>query len=105
MQFEFKSFVIFAETKDEIYASELFSNELNKRINNNSQKTEVIFKTDVSSLPDNDSYSIEISDKIIFTAKTIRGFIFAYSHFLRKCEVKDNKIILIKDISGIYIPE
>ena len=105
MQFEFKSFVIFAETKDEIYASELFSNELNKRINNNSHKTEVIFKTDVSSLPDNDSYSIEISDKIIFTAKTIRGFIFAYSHFLRKCEVKDNKIILIKDISGIYIPE
>lgn len=107
MQFE-KVYVI-AENDVELKAVEYFITELKKRnvaVSLNTQDTlNIIFKQDAT-LKNNDCYNIIFSNNnFTFSAKTIRGMIFAYSHFLRKCEFKDGKIILTKDISGTYTPE
>ena len=107
MQFE-KVYVI-AENDVELKAVEYFITELKKRnvaVSLNTQDAlNIIFKQDAT-LKNNDCYNIIFSNNnFTFSAKTIRGMIFAYSHFLRKCEFKYGKIILTKDISGTYTPE
>jgi hypothetical protein len=106
---QFEKIFIIAENNVELKALEYFTIELNKRnVTVSDDKTNaltVIFKQD-NSLNNNDCYNIIFNNNSIqFSAKTIRGFIFAYSHFLRKCEFKNDKIILIKDISGTYTPQ
>ena len=105
----FEKVNLVAESNVELKAVKYFTTELNKRnVTISQDKTNalnVIFKQD-DSLNNNDCYNIIFSNNnFTFSAKTIRGFIFAYSHFLRKCEIKDNKIILTKDISGTFVPE
>lgn len=88
-------------------AVEIFTSEINARIANNSDIFDysVIFAEDKTvSSPDEFIISVE-NKKITFTAAGIRGFIFATGLFFRKCEVKNNKISLICDISGKYTPE
>ncbi len=109
MQFIFEKLCIIAENDIEVKASKYFITELNKRIvaitETKTDILNVVFRQD-NNLKDNDCYNIIFSNNILtFSAKTIRGLIFAYSHFLRKCEFKNNKIILTKDISGTYIPK
>ncbi len=109
MTFVFNSLLINAETAYELKAKKLFFDEIIKRckniFNDNPEKTTVIFK-ETPSFENSDYYEIEISkNNIIFKGKTIRSFIFAYSHFLRKCEIYKNEIVLIKDISGKYSPK
>ena len=106
---QFKKIYIIAENDAELKAVEYFKADLKKRNATISQdRTDalnVIFKQDDTFL-NNDCYNIIFSNNSIqFSAKTIRGLIFSYSHFLRKCEFKDGKIILTKDISGTYTPE
>ncbi len=109
MQFQFENICIIAENNIEINATVYFKAELKKRnITISQDKTNalsVIFKQDDTFL-NNDYYCIIFNNNSIqFSSKTIRGLIFAYSHFLRKCEFKDGKITLTKDISGTYTPE
>lgn len=53
-----------------------------------------------------DSFFISQSDsRIVITAKGIRGLIYGYSYFLRKCTFNDGKITLIRNISGEYSPQ
>lgn len=109
MQFQFENIYILAENNIELKAVEYFKAELKKRNATISQdRTDalnVIFKQDDTFL-NNDCYNIIFNNNTLtFSAKTIRGLIFSYSHFLRKCEFKDGKIILTKDISGTYTPE
>jgi len=106
---QFKKIYIIAENDAELKAVEYFKAELKKRNATISQdRTDalnVIFKQDDTFL-NNDCYNIIFNNNTLtFFAKTIRGLIFSYSHFLRKCEFKDGKIILTKDISGTYTPE
>lgn len=106
---QFKKIYIIAENDAELKAVEYFKADLKKRniaVSLNTQDAlNIIFKQDVL-LKNNDCYNIIFSNNSIqFSAKTIRGLIFSYSHFLRKCEFKDGKIILTKDISGTYTPE
>ena len=112
MQYIFKDFYIVAKNDVELSGAKLFITELSKRtgktyeINESDNTPAIIFMQDHEDLPDNDCYRIDFADNsFTFFAKTIRGFIFAYSHFLRKCEFKNNEIILTKDISGLHIPE
>lgn len=106
---QFEAVYIIAENESELKAAELFSVELKKRnatiFQDNVNTLKVIFKQDKTCLS-NDCYNIIFSNNSIqFSAKTIRGLIFAYSHFLRKCEFNGNKIILARDISGTYTPQ
>ena len=109
MQFILEKLYIIAENDIEVKASEYFIKELKKRnvtISESAPDSLNIVFTQDNNLKDNDCYNIIFSNNILtFSAKTIRGLIFAYSHFLRKCEFKDDKIILTKDISGTYIPQ
>ena len=110
MQFIFEKICVIAENDVEVKASGYFINELNKRnvsIADNSQDAlNILFMQDENSFENNDCYNIIFENNTLtFSAKTIRGLIFAYSHFLRKCEFKNNKIILTKDISGTHTPK
>ena len=110
MKYIFEKLCIIAENDIEVKATEYFKNELKKRNFAISEASpdalNVVFKQDEADLKDNDCYNIIFSNNTLtFSAKTIRGLIFAYSHFLRKCEFKNSKIILIKDISGTYVPK
>lgn len=110
MQFIFEKICVIAENDVEVKASGYFINELNKRnvsIADNSQDAlNIVFMQDENSFENNDCYNIILKNNTLtFSAKTIRGLIFAYSHFLRKCEFKNNKIILTKDISGTHTPK
>lgn len=56
-------------------------------------------------LPNKDSYKLTLDGSALFIeALGLRGLIFGYSYFLRKTIYENGKIILIKDISGEYIP-
>lgn len=60
---------------------------------------------DSECLPNKDSYFLELEgQKLKISAWGLRGLIFGYSYFLRKTVYENGKIILIKDISGKYIP-
>lgn len=53
-----------------------------------------------------DAFSIRIHDRIcVLTASGIRGFIYAYSMFLRKTEYHNNTITLVEPIDGDYRPD
>ena len=115
MRLHISDLVIIAKSEAELSAAKLFCNELFLRTqkkyeilssDNSSALRKISFIEDESSLPDNDCYSVSLTDDfhISFSAKTIRGLIFAYSHFLRKCEFKSGAITLLKDITGTYIP-
>ena len=89
-------------------AAGIFGEELSLRINKPSSDTPdiaIVFdKTDA--VGDKDCFSVALEeDKIIFSACSIRGFIFATGYFLRKSIVKENKINLLYDISGTYSPD
>lgn len=53
-----------------------------------------------------DDYDIELDGgRLTLRASSLRGFIFAYSAFLRKTEYSGEKITLVSDISGEFRPE
>lgn len=113
MSYDFTGLCIVAENKEELYAYELFSKEIEKRtgilpgMGKNEDKPFVSLKSCGSDrLPHKDCFEIEQADNgLTIYAYGIRGFIFGYSYFLRKTEYKGNSITLIKNIKGKYIPE
>ena len=110
MTFSYNNLCLFSENC--LFGIQLFSEEILKRtgkkpiITENKNRADIIFFCD-DEIKNKDKYIIEKNDngKLIFTAKTIRGIIFAYSHFLRKTIYENNTLTLIEDICGEYSPE
>lgn len=111
MKYDFSSPLIKAEGKSASRAARLFYKELVLRGLNEkeplSPNASVEFLiSDDERLETSDCYSLEQNGTSLkISAKTVRGLIFGYSLFLRKCECKDGKITLIKNISGLYSPD
>ncbi len=110
--YDFTDIALKAVSKDEKRAALFFSKEIflrtGKKVNEYCEnKPLLIFTTgDFEFLRDKDCWKAEQNgNKIEIFAKGIRGLIFGYSYFLRKCEFKDGKITLIQNISGLYEPD
>ncbi|NLA76253.1 MAG: hypothetical protein GX851_00215 [Clostridiales bacterium] len=110
MKFDFTNLTVCAGdgTRD---AAELFTQEIQLRTGARPQAaTEacapcVVFSV-CEDLPGKDSYKISLCDGVItLCALGIRGLIYAFSMFLRKTVYENGKILLIKDISGVYTPD
>lgn len=93
------------------FALELFSEEILLRtgkkpaICDTENQADIIFFCD-ENIENKDEYIIEEKcGKLYFTAKTIRGIIYAYSHFLRKTVYENGTVNLIENICGKYSPE
>lgn len=96
-----------------IKAADLFAEEILLRtgvkpeISDTVQTPAIIFKTmPEGALPNKDSYRLTLDGSNLTVESTgLRGLIFGFSYFLRKTTYFDGEIILIKDISGDYIPD
>lgn len=112
MTYNFTQLNIEATGKDAVKAATYFAKELKKRTGKSLPVFEkapafpkIIFKSD-KNIENKDFFNIHQSEgEIIITAKTIRGLIFGYSLFLRKCTFENGVITLIKNISGDYSPQ
>ncbi len=107
MTFDFTGLTVMANSETEKKAAKLFCDEIELR----SGKRPLIGQSDVCIKftiddSDKDAYSLSLRDGVLtVSAGGIRGFIYGYSMFLRKTLYSDGKIILIKDISGKYLPD
>ncbi len=102
------SYKLFYATCAEKKAAKILDEEIKKRahfeFSDSSDCVSLVFKENPSET-DNDSYTISVSEnKITFSAKGIRGLIYAIGLFLRKSEYTENGIHLICDISGKHTP-
>lgn len=75
-------------------------------ISTNKAQADIILFCD-EGIENKDTYIIEENDdgKLVFSGKTIRGIIYAYSHFLRKSACESNAITLVENICGEYSPQ
>jgi len=114
MTFDFTNLSIIAADEECKKAAGLFAEEIKLRTgvlpkisNAFISSPAIVFKLcDESCLPNKDSYLLELDGAALnISAFGIRGLIFGYSFFLRKTIYETGKVILIKDISGKYIPE
>ncbi len=98
---------IIASTDVEKLAAEIFSQELASRLSSvSSVKDHTVRFLQKDNFCTDDEYEILSNGaETVFSAKGIRGLIFAIGHFFRKCEIKENKIRPIYDITGKYAPE
>lgn len=108
MFLEFSSPMTIAENKECRKAERIFCNEIKQRIKpqkkNSFYDITIFFKID-NNFDDDDSFKIKTtSSEIIFSAKSVRGLIYAQGLFFRKIETDKNKISLLFDISGNYSP-
>ncbi len=101
---------IYAQTEQEKYCAELFSEEWKTRTDITPQlcsspdNANIIFCID-ESIENKDTYIINETEKgFTVSAKTIRGIIFGYSLFLRKTTFKNGEIFLTQSIDGTYTP-
>ena len=111
MKFDFTNLNIFAETKEELKAAEIFSLKIEERTGRKpetkNEKPVVIFsQCGEERLPHKDCFEIELNDgEMKIYAHTIRGLIFGMGKFLMKTVFDGEKVTLISDISGKHIPE
>ena len=95
------------EKAAKLFAEEIFlrTGAAPKILNAASLTTVYFLLCDENILPNKDSYLLEIEGRILkISAIGLRGLIFGFSYFLRKTIYENGKIILIKDISGKYVP-
>ncbi len=112
MRYDFTGLTICAKDEICIKASGLFAEELllrtgiSQQVSVDRNNPAVYFKlTENGLLPNKDSYKLTLDGSVLhIEALGLRGLIFGYSYFLRKTIYENGKIILIKDISGEYIP-
>ncbi|HBL40688.1 MAG TPA: hypothetical protein DDY98_03605, partial [Ruminococcaceae bacterium] len=107
MRYDFSFLSVQAQPGCEKVA-ELFGNEIELRTGLRpfeGGSPSIRFCTDAS-LPSKDCYRIEQDDRnLTFTAQGIRGLIYAYSLFLRKCVFHGSRITLTKNLDGFYEPD
>ncbi len=112
MNYNFTHLNIEASGKDAVKAATYFAKEFKNRTGKSLPVFEkapafpkIIFKTD-QAIESKDHFNIcQTEGEIVITAKTIRGLIFGYSLFLRKCTFENGVTTLIKNISGDYSPQ
>ena len=110
MIFMFKDIKIIADGEKAKFAAELFAEEIEIR----TSKKPLVFDKKTGDCyvelklvdeSESENFSIEHEkEKITVTAHRLRGLIYGYSVFLRKCRVIDGELVLTKDISGKYSP-
>lgn len=105
-----KEIRIFSETPVSAKAAALFADEIKSRTGiapvnvDNAPGADIIFRQ--SEAANADEYEIFCSDeKIVFSAKGIRGLIFAFGMFLRKIEKCGDGLRLTECIGGKYVPD
>lgn len=112
MKYNFTNLNIEAADKDSVKAATYFAKEIKKRTGKSLPIFEkapafpkMIFKTD-ETIENKDYFNIyQTEGEVIVTAKTIRGLIYGYSLFLRKCTFENGVVTLIKNITGDYSPQ
>ena len=110
MIFMFKDINIIADGEKAKFAAELFAEEIEIRTSKKppvfDKKTgECYVELKLVDESESEDFSIEHEkEKITVTAHRLRGLIYGYSVFLRKCRVIDGELALTKDISGKYSP-
>lgn len=110
MNYKFNQFTIVANGEKANFAAKLLQDEVKIRLgyapnisNKIADRCYIELKIDGES--NEESYTIiQDEDKIIIIAHRLRGLIYGYSMFLRKCIVNGENLILTKDISGEYSP-
>ncbi|MBQ3497616.1 MAG: hypothetical protein IJA87_00660 [Clostridia bacterium] len=108
MKYDFSFLSVNAVGEAAEYARELFSEEIELRAGYKPFEggEPCVDLVSDSSVGDKDTYIIEQDGSHIkITAQGIRGLIFGYSYFLRKCVFSSNKITLIRNIDGVYTPD
>lgn len=118
MKYDFTNLLVKTVSKDERRAGVLFKRELALRTkkapeffefekNKERAADSPVIELSISSdFEDNDRFKTEQkADRIIISAKTVRGLIFGYSLFLRKCEFDGEHITLVRNIAGVYVPD
>ncbi len=108
----YDSFYLYAEGAKAQKALALFAEEVQIRMHKQAETVSAAFDADIAfytddSIENKDSYLIRrnAAGKFSFTAKTIRGLIFATGLFFRKAEIENGKLTLIQDICGSYTPD
>lgn len=111
MKFNYNSLKILVTSDNALYAAQLFAEEIRLRtgflpeVSKNTANPSIIFSTDESFVSKDFFTIVKHNDCFTFTAKTIRGLIFAYSLFLRKTRYENNTITLVENIEGSYKPQ
>ena len=110
MNYVFNDIVISASKDKEIFAAELFAEELEMRTGKapvvvSKPEGECYIELKLFDESDSEDFRIEQGGKkITVTAHRLRSLIYGYSMFLRKSVVRDGELVLTKDISGDYSP-
>lgn len=110
MNYVFNDIVISASKEKEIFAAELFAEELEMRTGKapvvvSKPEGECYIELKLFDESDSEDFRIEQDGKkITVTAHRLRSLIYGYSMFLRKSVVRDGELVLTKDISGDYSP-
>ncbi|MBQ6864465.1 MAG: hypothetical protein IJO14_09550 [Clostridia bacterium] len=98
----------FADSSISQKAAELFCHEMNIKYDCNSQpssQTDADFCFIIDDSCKNDDFVIEKNNnQFIFKAGRLRGLIFACAQYLRKIELRNNQIVITKDIAASYHP-
>ena len=113
MSFDFTNLKISAHGDVCEKAASLFAEEIKLRTGAEPKKSSESFSPSVcfelcgnDCLPNKDSYLLELDGSVLkIKAFGLRGLIFGYSYFLRKTVYENGMIILIRDISGKYVPD
>lgn len=102
---------IAAVTSTEKFAADLFAREIGLRtgftpvIGTDPVFPCVIFRTE-EKIVSKDRFKVtEENGNTVFTARGIRGLMFAAGLFLRKTEYKDETVSFVCDITGEYVPD
>ena len=110
MNYVFNDIVISASKEKEIFAAELFAEELEMRTGKapvvvSKPEGECYIELKLFDESDSEDFRIEQDGKkITVTAHRLRSLIYGYSMFLRKSVVRDGELVMTKDISGDYSP-
>ena len=110
MNYVFNDIVISASKEKEIFAAELFAEELEMRTGKapvvvSKPEGECYIELKLVDESDSEDFHIEQDGKkITVTAHRLRSLIYGYSMLLRKSVVRDGELVLTKDISGDYSP-
>ncbi len=108
MKYDFSFLSVSASGAAAEKAAELFGAEIEMRAGYRpfeGGEPSVEFKAD-EAIENKDSFIIELcGNRLVISAKGLRGLIYGYSYFLRKCVFSGGKITLIKNISGSYSPD
>ncbi len=87
-------------------AEELFLDELSLRTSFDKKSKSLTVKFVISEASEDESFEIKFDkNTLIFSAHRLRGLIYAYSLFLRKCSFKKDRVLFDENICGEYSPD